>query len=309
MSQFLTLIQREFWQNRASFVFLPAAAVGFFILLVVGVYVSVETVGVSADVHIESENRVDEWQVDGVSIDQGFEYMFENLAFMSERRRAEQVNKAIRGFGAPLLLVAWLVLLLYLLGSLYEERKDRSILFWKSMPVSDSLTVASKLFAGLVAMPLIFFLGIAVVQLTVLLVGTVASFGLEYSAFDLLWQPAGLFSIWFGLLGLLIFQALWCLPLYGWLIVVSSAARNVPLVWAIGLPFVIMVAESAFFRHPVLTEFLSRHATPWQFVTPEGLDYRLMSEHLFSLDGALGVGLGAVLIGLAIWFRRRADEL
>ena len=42
------------------------------------------------------------------------------------------------------MLTAFLVGVFYCLDALHGERRDRSILFWKSLPVSDLTTVLAK---------------------------------------------------------------------------------------------------------------------------------------------------------------------
>ena len=48
------------------------------------------------------------------------------------------------GWGIPFYIAAGVVVVVYLLDCLYGERRDRSILFWRSLPVSDTQTVLAK---------------------------------------------------------------------------------------------------------------------------------------------------------------------
>lgn len=130
---------------------------------------------------------------------------------------------------APIILTTFLVGFLYCFDALYGERRDRSILFWKSMPVSDVTTVVSKASIPLVVLPLIALLLSIVTQLLLLPVTIAVSLGSGVSPLRL-WAllPEPLIMIY----GLTV-HALWFAPIYGWLLLVSAWARRAPLLWAV----------------------------------------------------------------------------
>src|ERR1700747_2544174 len=68
-----------------------------------------------------------------------------------------------------LILTAFVVGVFYCLDALYGERRDRSILFWKSLPVSDLTTLLSKATIPLVVLPLSTFAIVIATQLVMLL--------------------------------------------------------------------------------------------------------------------------------------------
>src|SRR5213592_3817205 len=98
---------------------------------------------------------------------------------LPERRRAVLLldpAKARAAIEAPydmaaimLILTAFIVGLFYCLDALHGERRDRSILFWKSLPVSDLTTLLSKATIPLAIIPLITFAIIVVTQFVMLL--------------------------------------------------------------------------------------------------------------------------------------------
>ena len=94
-----------------------------------------------------------------------FTYASQRLDSVNRPTKERYLRSGLQGLAAPLLCILWLVVFFYLLGALYEERRDRSILFWKSMPVSDVMTVASKLVTALLVVPLVYLVGIATLQL------------------------------------------------------------------------------------------------------------------------------------------------
>ncbi len=134
-----------------------------------------------------------------------------------------------------LIFTAFIVGVFYCLDALHGERRERSILFWKSLPVSDFTTVVSKVSVPLVILPLVSFAIIVVTQFIMLLVSTAALLpsGLAGST----WANFNLFQQSLILLYGLIVVALWHAPIYGWLLLVSGWARRATFLWAL-LPLI-----------------------------------------------------------------------
>jgi ABC-2 type transport system permease protein len=134
---------------------------------------------------------------------------------------------------AVLVIVTTLIVgLFYCLEALHGERRDRSILFWKSLPVSDLTTVLSKATIPLVVLPLVAFAIIVPLQLIMLLLSTAVLLGSGSSA-AALWRQFQLFPESLILLYGLTVHALWFAPIYGWLLLVSAWARRTPFLWAV----------------------------------------------------------------------------
>jgi ABC-2 type transport system permease protein len=220
----------------------------------------------------------------------------------------------------PYLMVAGLMMLttivvgvFYCLDALYGERRDHSILFWKSLPVSDLTTVLSKAITPVVILPLITFAITVVMQWIMLLVSTAVLLGSGLSA-STLWTHASLFQTWLMLLyHLLTVHGLWYAPIYGWLLLVSAWARRAPFLWA-SLPLLaIGVVEKIAFNtshfgtllanrmlgggggaEEFMTGYLSMdplmHFTPGQFLISPGL--------------WIGLALAAAFLAAAVRLRR-----
>src|SRR5712671_820653 len=138
---------------------------------------------------------------------------------------------------------ALIVGIFYSLDALYGERRDRSILFWKSLPVSDLITVLSKLTIPLVILPLLSFAISLVTQFLMLVLSSVilAGSGVNIAA---LWTGVSFFRVSMVLLyHLLTVHGLYYAPIYGWLLMVSAWAPRAPFIWAFLPPFVIAVVE------------------------------------------------------------------
>jgi ABC-2 type transport system permease protein len=134
---------------------------------------------------------------------------------------------------------AFLVGFFYSLDALHGERRDRSILFWKSLPVSDRTTVLAKAAIPLLVLPLIVLAIVHAAQLMMLLLGTAALWAHGWSAVPMWRQPFLTLSVSL-VYGLAAF-ALWHAPFYAWLLLVSSWARRAPFLWA-ALPLLVIAA-------------------------------------------------------------------
>jgi ABC-2 type transport system permease protein len=136
-----------------------------------------------------------------------------------------------------MMLVSILVSIFYCLDALHGERRDRSILFWKSLPVSDLTTVLAKVSIPLLILPVLLFGLIVAMQWIMLLVNSAVLLAQGQSA-GLLWTKLDLPHMW----GLLLYHmvtahAIWPLPIYCWLLLVSGWARRATFLWA-ALPIV-----------------------------------------------------------------------
>jgi ABC-2 type transport system permease protein len=131
-----------------------------------------------------------------------------------------------------MIFIAFIVGVFYCLDALHGERRDRSILFWKSLPVSDLTTVLSKATIPLVVLPLVAFAIIVCVQvIMVLQTGVVLIFhGMSPAT---TWAAVPFFQDWLVLLYGLVALALWHAPIYGWLLLVSGWARRATFLWAV----------------------------------------------------------------------------
>ena len=142
---------------------------------------------------------------------------------------------------------SFLVAVFYCLDALYGERRERSILFWKSLPVSDRITVLSKASIPLVVLPLIAFVVILATQFIMLLIATAALETHGMSA-SVLWRQVLGFEGMVVLLYGLVVNSLWYAPVYGWLLMVSAWARRTTFLWAVLPPLALCVVEAIAFH-------------------------------------------------------------
>jgi len=276
MNTNLWLIRREFWENRAIWL-IPAV---FGVLLIVAAlfgHVSLPTLASPND------NRNF-----GAAFLVAFGLMF---------------------YSVMSIYATW-----YLLDSLYADRKDRSILFWKSLPISDTDTVMSKLF---------------VADLTALLAAFIVSIR-SHGAGGALWQS----DLWLQMQVLWVYTvitaAIWYLPVAGWLMLVSAWAKRAVILWSFLPPLALYIIERWFLGTNVVGRLLSRRLTglPMVALNPSGASSWQVDDatHTLNLPSSvfhfinpsgffsspetwIGVAVGAALIACAIQLRMRRSEI
>jgi ABC-2 type transport system permease protein len=216
-----------------------------------------------------------------------------------------------------LMLTCILVSFFYCLDALHGERSDRSILFWKSLPVSDLTTVLAKASIPLVVLPLLTFAITVVTQWIMLLVGSAILAGSGVSV-GMLWTEVG-----FGRMSLLLLyhlftaHALWPFPIYCWLLLVSGWARRATFLWAALPVAAISAAELIVFRTAHFAELVVSRligASP-AFVSPENVFPSGPMTHIaagaFLGSAGLWVGLivAAGFLTLAVRIRRYREPI
>jgi ABC-2 type transport system permease protein len=207
------LLRREYWEHKGGFLWAPLLAGGVASLFATIAAVAGTVIGQKHGVHFDQDVPAEAARVAGAVGD----------------------GALMAGIGLSMAVLAFVVFF-YSLGSLYDDRRDRSILFWKSMPVSDAQMVLSKAAWALVLAPLIALaIGIAtglvfwvIAVLTTSINGLPGSMGILTNS-----HP---FRVIGNILLALPVQMLWSLPAVGWLMLCSAWSRRVPFLWATMLP-------------------------------------------------------------------------
>jgi ABC-2 type transport system permease protein len=212
-----------------------------------------------------------------------------------------------------MMVTAFIVGVFYSLDALHGERRDRSILFWKSLPVSDLTTVLSKASIPLAVLPLVTFAIIVATQIVTLLLSTVVlrRSGLTAAA---LWAQLPLFKMWVALVYSLAAITLWHAPIYGWMLVVSGWARRATFLWAVLPPFAIVIIEKVAFDTTHFGDFLKYRLLGWfgrafvaqaQSGTPMDPLQALDPGKFLSTPGLwLGLAVAAAFLAAAVRLRR-----
>ena len=300
----IALLQRELWEHRAIYV----APIVVAVLMTLG--------ALTGQVSVNGANHVDLGIVGASNI--------------PENARAAVLSGIMVGLSTTFVFAMWILTIFYALDSLYAERKDRSILFWRSIPVTDSETVISKLLTALLVIPLVTFALIIVTHVAVFLIGSVWVAAKGGNAWHLVWASAPFFDNWTATLIFLLALPLWLSPYVGWFLFVSAFTKRSPFLTAF-LPLAILpllekmlfnttvFAEAFFVRSVKMPLFLDLHTMERLFEKGENLemlpDAQLSLIGLMDFGGFLlnpGLWLGLVVCGLftaaAIYVRRYRDD-
>jgi len=155
-----------------------------------------------------------------------------------------------------IMMAAFIVSIFYSLDCLYGERRDRSILFWKSLPVSDLTTVLSKACILLLVLQVLSFAITLVVETIMLLLSSAVVAGSGFSVVEY-WNSLELYRTLWGLAyHLITIHMLWYAPLYCWLLLVSAWSRRMPFLWAVLPPFGVVIFEKIAFHTSYFQNFL-----------------------------------------------------
>ena len=170
------------------------------------------------------------------------------ISSMTPAQQLTAVGFPLDVAAGPIMGIGMLVAIFYCLDALYGERRDRSILFWKSLPVSDLTTVLAKAAIPLLILPLILFIVTVITQWLMLLTAT-AVLLLHGQSTVALWTQLSLSRRWLLLLyHLYAVHAFWYAPFYGWFLLVSAWARRTPFLWAFLPPLAVGILERLIFN-------------------------------------------------------------
>jgi ABC-2 type transport system permease protein len=226
---------------------------------------------------------------------------------MDAARRATVLALPFSAVASVVLLSSFIVALFYALDALHGERRDRTVLFWKSMPVSDTVTVLAKAFVPFVAAPAIAFCAALAAQLAMLAASTVI---LPILAEVDLAQMTVVMAYGVAI------HALWFAPIYGYLLLVSAWAPRAPMIWAVVPVFGLAAAESiALGSHFVASVLRYRFMgamtegfAPGALRGPITQVSQLEPARFFASPGLwIGLALAAAFIYGAIRLRRHRD--
>jgi ABC-2 type transport system permease protein len=214
-------VQRELWENRSIYI-APLAAAAIFLI---GFLIST--------IHLPRQMRT-----------------------LSAPALHQTIMTPYDFVAGLLMLTAMAVGLFYCLDALNGERRDRTILFWKSLPVSDTTAVLAKASIPFVVLPLITFAVTVAAQWIMLLLSSAVLLANGLSA-SVLWTHVHLFPMSLMLLyHLITVHVLWHAPFYGWLFLISAWARRAAFLWAVLPILAIVFVEKIAFNTSLFATFL-----------------------------------------------------
>jgi ABC-2 type transport system permease protein len=224
------LVRREIWEHRSLYI--TPAVVGLVMVLTL----------LTAFVFASGYQEIVDIGIMGA----------QNLAGDAERRAA--LLAVLIGNTVPFIIAGAILTVFYCLDSLYAERKNKSILFWRSLPITDAETVISKFLTTALAIPLIAFAVIVITHLFILAITGVFVSIEGGSSMLLVWSSAPLFDVWAGMLIVTILLPVWFSPFIGWFLFVSAWTKRSPLLMAF-LPLILLpVLEYWVFRTHLIAD-------------------------------------------------------
>ena len=299
MNTLKALIRRELQEHKWGFVYLPWIVGAFMSLVVVMVYlglteVNTENFKFSTDVFADSE-----------VVQSMKEATFE------QRRAAIKAGLLVLGF--PLVIALGFAILAYSLSTFFDERKDKSIIFWRSLPVSDSFTVFSKLIVALVVAPLLVIPALLFLHLVSVTAGSIYFAVSDIVPFTWAWQAYPWLD-WIRVIFSLWIQCLWTLPIITWIMLAGAYSRK-PVVAAILPPVVVVLVEGVSLSSSVFLDSLFERVQPWSRASSfpneyESLGVAELSDIplLFGMtEFWVGILVSSVFIYLTIYFRSKSD--
>jgi len=277
-AQFVALLRREVLENRTLFIAAPAVLA--LVLLVFALWI----------ISMAPSARIAE----------GVEY----LSIMFDGLSPAEMAPMFLMPAIPFIMMLYACVIIYLLNALYQDRKDLSVFFWQSMPVSNLGTVLSKIVTVIAVVP-VFYVAILFV-FYLLVVIALSLLGLSYDV-----QVAGLgYMFLAAVVSLLLFYvstflaALWLLPTIGWLLLFSAFAKRTPVMWALGVFILLGFLEDLIFGTQFLGNWIESRINFRQYIV---LDLPMAMDRLFSYDMLFGIVVGAILITGAVYMRRFVD--
>lgn len=278
LNAFLILLKREMWESKNLFIAAPVVLTILFIVVFFWILPQLP--------------------------EGGLPEALGQLGAMMEGVSVTALAPLLMPVATPFMIVLYICTLIYLINALYQDRKDSSILFWQSMPVSNLQTVLSKIVTVSLVAPLFVVAAMSVLFLFIIVVLFVL--GLSY---DIELASVGqllLASMYCLLLVYMtaVLAALWLFPTAGWFLLFSAFAKNLPFLWAIGAFVLLLLFEDIIFGTQFLGNWLESRTSNYNYIIFEAGDF---FRRLFSYDMLFGIVLGTLLSAGAVFMRRFAE--
>lgn len=300
MNRFFWLIRREVWEHKAIWI-APSVVIACLVLLVI-----------TGNVHLGPIGTMEGHATFG--------------AFPPDVQQ-KLLLIAYAGLALVVDMVMGIIAFFYALDSLYADRRDRSVLFWKSLPLSDSETVLSKFAVAAVVIPLVSLLGAFAAQFVVATGGS-AKLAMSGLSAGIMWQPEAIFGgmtiafLW------CVTAILWYAPVIAYLMLASAWAPKGPFLWAVLPPVAILLLERVVLYSQYVSDFIagrlfglykllgrredggaSEAADASEITKLSNIDMvGSLKEFYSSPDLWLGVVAAGLLLAAAMWVRRYRDE-
>ena len=294
MSKFLWLIRREIWEHKAIWV-APSIVIGCLFAMLL----------FAQHLRIDFGTPFSALPREGQIVIHQFAYFFVSVIVF---------------------LVMGVIAFFYSIDALYADRQDRSVLFWKSLPLSDAESVLSKFATGIVVIPLVAMIGSIVAQV-IAGGGLMVRLAIAGQPVGLWWHPEALAGGALIALAICVTSILWYAPLVAYLMLASAWAPRAPFLWAVLPPVAAIVLEKIVVQSSYVQDLVaSRLLGMYEMFSRRGGSGDVnglgeLADRLGRIDFAgrlrefygspelwLGVVAAALLLAAAMWVRRYRDE-
>ena len=240
------MIVREIQEHKVAFVYAPFFVSFILCFVIASVYFGGTSI------------QTDQFNFSTEYYDEEIRQAMQSVSSVS---RIDIVRTGLLVLGFPILLTVGFGLLAYSLSTFADERKDRSLIFWRSLPVSDLTTVLSKVFVVTLVVPLMVLPYIILLQLVAMTSASIFFATNDIVSFGWLWGSY-IITDWFRIIFSLWAQALWSLPLFLWLMLAGTFAAR-PIAGAIVPPVILIVLEGVIFKTNLVLEFIENRIGFW----------------------------------------------
>ncbi len=316
LNKFKMLVQREVWEHKAPLIWTPLIISALFIALSVFAYIA-------------ANNHLDNVQSSGIGfhLEDGrvsADELVEKVKNTPVEEREKPVAVWLAVMKAPFDLLLLFLLPFYCIAALFDERKDRSIYFWRSLPVSDTESLLAKLTTAIFIYPATMLVAAVALQITTLLLASIAAMKWNLPAWELIWRPSNYLFYIVNSYTDYVLMMLWSLPFLGLLMLTATAARR-PFVWAIlPWPLIVLVEKWVFDTQHIGSWIAQRVQGTFAIVFndtaklagDEGIKLKGVADSFGDWPSLLssgqfwfGIVLGVLLFVAALQVRRRIQDV
>ena len=352
MNAWLVQLKREFWEHNSSFVITPLVIA--VLIVIAGCYVVTMYASPDSEIGMELFGQVYQYdydygddgeEEDGEAIDfsgpaetvtgttpvddDRVEYVIDftrgELTVAEDARtdvtlpvyRQQVITMGLHGIHTLFMTIFAFVLLSYLLGCLHTDCKDRSVLFWKSLPVSEHRNVAVKLLVAVLVVPLLVTVLSWAVQLCYLALTMIFIYRIDADPWEVVWSQADILRAFFEQLKYVLWMGAWFLPFDAWWLFASALAKRSPFLVAT-IPFVVIITlEKLLFGASFTGSLLLMHMQTGlsqlgNIMGDEMMDItspRSINLFLNNTEMLAGFVIAGLLFPATVWLRNHRFEI
>ena len=207
---FFAMLRREVQEHKVAFIYAPFIVTIVLCFVIVSVYFGITDIQ-TAEFNFSTEIYDEDYQ--------------EAMLQASPEAKARVIRAGLTVLALPVLITVGFGLLAYNLSTFADERKDRSLIFWRSLPVSDLTTVVSKILFVILVVPLMILPNIILLQFVAVMSASIYFVSNDIVSFGYLWNSY-IITDWFRVIFSLWAQALWTLPIFTWLMLAGTYSRK-----------------------------------------------------------------------------------